>query len=40
MLETRQQAYKQMHDLMTYLALAGLAISALAIALVVLLGAG
>ena len=40
MLETKQNAYGQMHDLMNRLALAGLAVTALAVALIALLGAG
>jgi len=40
MLETKQRAYEQMHDLMGRLALAGLAVTALAVALIVLAGAG
>ena len=40
MVETKQNAYEQMHSLMTWLALAGLAVTALAVALVALLGAG
>ena len=40
MLETKQNAYEQMQDLMSRLALAGLAIAALAVTLVALLGAG
>jgi hypothetical protein len=40
MLETKRNAYGQMHDLMNRLALAGLAITALAVALIALLGAG
>jgi len=40
MLETRRNACEQMHSLMSRLALAGLAVTALAVALVALLGAG
>ena len=40
MLETRRNAYNQMHNLMNRLALAGLAVTALAVVLVVLIGAG
>ena len=40
MLETKRNAYGQMHDLMNRLALAGLAVTALAVALVALLGVG
>jgi hypothetical protein len=40
MLETKRNTYGQMHDLMNRLALAGLAVTALAVALIALLGAG
>jgi hypothetical protein len=40
MLETRQTTDKQMKGLMSYLAMAGLTVTAVAIALVALLGAG
>ena len=40
MLETGRNACDQMHSLMSRLALAGLAVTALAVALVALLGAG
>jgi hypothetical protein len=40
MLETKRNAYGQMRDLMNRLALAGLAVTALAVALIALLGAG
>jgi hypothetical protein len=40
MWDTKQDTYEQMHNLMTRLALAGLAVTALAVALVALLGAG
>ena len=40
MLETNRNAYEQMHNLMSQLALGGLAVTALAVALVALLGAG
>jgi len=40
MLETKRNAYEQMHNLMNRLALAGLAVTALAVVLVVLAGAG
>ena len=40
MLETRQTTYEQMQGLMSHLALAGLTVTALAVALVALLGAG
>ena len=40
MLDTKQDIYEQMHNMMTRLALGGLAVTALAVALVALLGAG
>jgi hypothetical protein len=40
MLEAKRNVYEQMQDLMGRLALAGLAVTALAVALVALLGAG
>jgi len=40
MLETKRNAYEQMHSLMNRLAMAGLAVTALAVVLVVLAGAG
>jgi hypothetical protein len=40
MLDTKRNAYEQVHTLMARLALAGLAVTALAVALIALLGAG
>jgi len=40
MLDTKRNAYEQVHTLMTRLAMAGLAVTALAVALIALLGAG
>jgi hypothetical protein len=40
MLETKRNAYEQVHTLMSWLALGGLAVTALAVALIALLGAG
>ena len=39
MLETKQNAGEQLHHLMSQLAIAGLAVTALAVTLIVLLGA-
>lgn len=40
MLETKRNGCEQMHNLMARLALAGLAVTALAVVLIALLGAG
>lgn len=40
MFDTKRNTYEQVHTLMSRLALAGLAVTALAVALVALLGAG
>lgn len=39
-MDTKRNAYEQVHTLMTRLAMAGLAVTALAVALIALLGAG
>jgi hypothetical protein len=40
MLDTKRNAYERVHTLMTQLAVAGLAVTVLAVALIALLGAG
>ena len=40
MMETKRNVYEQMHSLMARLVLAGLTVTALAVALIALLGAG
>ena len=40
MLDTKRNVYEQVHTLMARLAVAGLAVTALAVALIALLGAG
>jgi hypothetical protein len=40
MLDTKRDTYEQVHTLMARLAVAGLAVTALAVALIALLGAG